>query len=96
MENLFLISLNIKTISGFESYVTYNIGENRDKAQVIFNLLKGSAYLSDKTILSMDFTEVKEGIPLPIKMLDCTFDQVIYNTKIITREIFKNLNLETD
>ncbi|MEP6931688.1 MAG: hypothetical protein ABI850_16820 [Flavobacterium sp.] len=69
MENLFLISLNIKTIS---------------------------AYLSDKTILSMDFTEVKEGIPLPIKMLDCTFDEVIYNTKIITREIFKNLNLETD
>ena len=96
MKNLFLISFNLKTRSGFESFVTYTLGENRDKAKVIFELLKGSSQLSDKTILTMDFTEMQDGIPLPIKMLDCTFDQVVYNTKIITREIFKNFNLDTE
>lgn len=94
MENLFFISVNIKTRSGFESYVTFNLGENRDKAKAVFDMLKGSLELSDQTILTMDFTEMRDGIPLPIKMLDCSFDQVIDNTKIITREIFKNFNLD--
>lgn len=96
MENLFLISLNIKTISGFESYVTYNLGENKDKAKAIFNQLKGSLELSEKTIFTMDFTEMKEGIALPIQMMGCTFNQIMDNTKIITCEIFKNLNLEPE
>jgi len=96
MENLFFISVNIKTKSGFVSYVNFNLGENGDKAKAIFDILKGSQELSDKTILTMDFTEMKDGIPLPIKMLDCNFDQVIDNTKIITREIFKNLNLDAE
>ncbi|HSD08308.1 hypothetical protein [Flavobacterium sp.] len=96
MEHLFLISFNIKTPSGFESYVTFNLGEKGDKAKAIFDMLNGSLELSDKTILTMDFTEMKDGIPLPIKMLDCTLDQVIDNTKIITRELFKNLNLDEE
>lgn len=96
MEHLFLISFNIKTTSGFESYVTFNLGENKDKAKAIFDMLNGSLELSDKTILTMDFTEMEDGIPLSIKMLDCTLDQVIDNTKIITREIFKNLYLDAE
>ena len=94
MENLFFISVNIKTKSGFESYVTFNLGENRGKEEAIFDMLKGSLELSDKTILTIDFTEMKNGIPLPIKMLDCTFDQLTDNTKVITREIFKNINFD--
>ena len=96
MDNLFLISLNIKTICGFESFATYNLGVNKEKATAIFEQLKGTPNLSNATILTMDFTEMKEGIPFPVKMLDCTINEVIENTKIITREIFKNLNLEKD
>lgn len=96
METLFFISLNIKTISGIDSYATYNLGENREKAEAIFAQLKGSPELSHNTVLTMDFTEMKDGIPFPLKMLDCTFGDVVYNTKIITRELFKNLNLEAD
>ena len=96
MENLFYISLNIKTPSGIDSYATYNLGENKDKAIAIFMQLKGTLNLSDETVLTMDFTEMKAGIPFPLNMLGCTFEEVAYNTKIITREIFKNLNLESD
>ncbi|WP_343624899.1 hypothetical protein [Flavobacterium lindanitolerans] len=96
MDNLFFISLNIKTAAGFETYATYNLGSNKEKAKAIFDQLHGSLDISDKTVLTMDFTEMKEGIPLPIAMLDCTFDQIIYNTRIISREIFKNLNLEEE
>lgn len=94
MENLFYITLSIKTIAGIDSYATYNLGDNEEKAMAIFKQLKGTSDLSDQSVLTMDLTVTNDGIPLPIKMLDCAFDDVIYNTKIITREIFKNLNLE--
>jgi hypothetical protein len=94
MEKLYCISLNIKTVSGIDTYATYNLGDDKEKAIAIFNQLKGSSILSDQTVLNMDFTEMRNGIPFPITMMDCTFQEVIYNTKIITREIFKNLNLE--
>jgi len=93
MENLYCISLNIKTTSGIDSYATYSLGENKEKAIAIFNLLRGSSTLSEHSVLTMDFTEIRDGIPFPITMLDCTFQEVAYNTKVITREIFKNLNL---
>lgn len=93
MEKLYCISLNIKTVSGIDSYATYNLGEDKEKAIAIFNLLKGSSALSEDSVLTMDFTEMRDGIPFPITMLDCTFQEMIYNAKIITREIFKNLNL---
>lgn len=96
MDNLFSISLNIKTTSGFESFVTYNLGVDKDKAAKIFAQLKGSPNLTGATVLTVDFTEMENGIPLPVNMLECTFDEVLENTKIITREIFKNLNLEQD
>ena len=93
MESLYYISINIKAVSGIDSYATYNLGEDREKAIAIFNLLKGSSNLSEHSVLTMDFTEMRDGIPFPITMLDCTFQEVVYNTKVITREIFKNLNL---
>lgn len=96
MENYFYISLNIKTFSGIDSYATYNIGGDREKANQIFSQLRGSKPLSDQTVLTMDLTQINDGIPFPIKMLGCTFDEVAYNTKVITREIFKSLNLEEE
>lgn len=96
MDSLFYISLNIKTLSGFDSYATYSLGNDKEKASEIFSQLKGSSDLSNKTVLKMDFTEMREGIPFPLKMLECTFQEVTFNTKIITREIFKNLNLEAE
>lgn len=96
MESLFLIYLNIKTPSGFEPYVTYNIGEKREVAKTIFDKLKGSTDISGTTLFTMDFIEMKDGVTLPINILDCTFDDIVFNTRLITREIFKYLNLEKD
>lgn len=96
MENILYISLNITTVSGIDSYATFYLGEDKEKAAAIFSQLKGSSNLSNQTVLTMDFTVMRNGISFPITMLDCTFWDVVYNTKIITRELFKNLNLDTD
>jgi hypothetical protein len=94
MESVFYVSLHIKTLSGFETYGTFELGDDREEASMIFSQLKGNENVTEKSILHMDFTEVQNGIPLPLKILHCTLDDVAANTKIITRDVFKNKGLK--
>jgi hypothetical protein len=96
METTFYVSLNIKTPAGFETYGTFNLGNDREKAKAIFSQLKGNENVSEKTILHMDFTEMQNGIPFPVKILHCTLEEIAGNSRIITRDVFKNLSLEKD
>ncbi|MDB4919679.1 hypothetical protein [Mucilaginibacter sp.] len=95
MKTTYYISLNIKTPGGFETYGSFCLGNEREKAAAIFNQLKGSDDFSEKSILHMDFTEMRDGIPLPVKILHCTIDDIAVNARIITRDIFKNRSLES-
>lgn len=94
METVFYVSLHIKTPLGFETYGTFELGNDRERATAIFSQLKGNENVTEKSILHMDFTEVQNGIPLPLKILHCTLDDITANTKIITRDIFKNKGLK--
>jgi hypothetical protein len=96
MEKAYYIDLHLKTPKGFETYGTFRLGNDREKAIAIFSQLEGTEDVSEKSILYMDFTEMTDGVPLPIKVLHCTIDNVAVNTRIITRDVFKNLALETD
>jgi hypothetical protein len=95
MKTTFYISLHIKTPWGFETYGTFELGNDRKKAGDIFSQLSGDENVSDKTILHIDFTELTNGIPLPLKILHCTLDEIALNVRIITRELFKNMGLST-
>jgi len=44
----------------------------------------------------MDLTEIRDGIPFPIAMRGCTLPDIEHNTKVVTRELFKRLNLERE
>ena len=96
MKTKYYIDLHIKTPEGFETYGTFHLGDDREKAKAIFSQLKGTDAVSDKSILHMDFTEMRNGIPLPIKILHCTIDDIAVNSRIVTRDIFKNMALKSD
>jgi hypothetical protein len=93
METFFQISLYIKTPSGFETYGKFDLGSDKDQAAAIVAQLKGTDDISEHSVLYMDFTEVRNGIPLPVRIMHCTLDDVVYNVRIITRDVFKNLSL---
>jgi hypothetical protein len=93
MESKFQISLHIKTPGGFETYGNFDLGADREQATAIVEQLKGTDNLSENSILYMDFTETRNGIPLPLRIMHCTLDDVTYNVRIITRDVFKNLGL---
>jgi hypothetical protein len=93
METIYQISLHIKTPSGFETYGTFELGADREQAMEIFNQLKGTPEIAPYSVLYMDLSEIRKGIPLPIAIRHCTLEEIAYNARIITRDVFKNLSL---
>lgn len=94
METTFYIVLNIKTANGFETYGKFFIGNEKRVARSIFDKLKGSREVSEDDIIHVDFMETVDGLPVNIKMLNCSLAQLTENCKIITKEVFKFFNLE--
>jgi hypothetical protein len=93
METNFQISLHIKTPAGFKTYGSFDLGSDKQQATAIVEQFKGMDNLSEHSILYMYFTEVRNGIPFPVRILHCTLDDIAYNTRIITRNVFTNLSL---
>ena len=90
----FYIVINLKAGKSYESYAKFFLGKNRRSAENIFHKLKGSVDVSEKSILQLQLTEMVHDLPLNINLLSCTLDELGENCKIITKELFKHLNLE--
>jgi hypothetical protein len=94
VDTQFYIVLTLKTSKGLESFAKFSIGNNRDRAYEIFRLLKGTSKVNEQSMLYIDFMETKGGLPLNLKMITCTLNQLAENCKLITKELFKLNNLE--
>ena len=93
METSFYILIYIKTPRGFESFARFYIGDNEELARHLFKKLKGSEGLIDDCILQMDLMETKNNLPVNIKVIGCTLEELAENCKTITKEAFKIFTL---
>ena len=93
-ESKFHIELNIKTTNDFTCYGTFILGNNRKFASGLFQKMKGSKKVDDKTILQLEFIETRNDLPVNIQVISCSLEQLAENCKTITKEIFKFSNLE--
>ena len=93
-QSTFHILLHLKTISGFEKFGKFYVGNDRKFAYALFKKLNGRTDLDDKTILYLELMESKNGLPLNVEVLACTLEQLAENSSIITKETFKFHNLE--
>ena len=94
MKTTFYIVLNMKTTDGYESYGRFFIGNDRDFAHRLFAMLQGSEQVNEKDVLHLDLMETTNDLPLNVRVLNCTLDELTLNCRIITKEMFKLLNLE--
>jgi len=94
VETKYHIQLHVKTGNDFQCYGKFFLGKNRKLANDIFQKLKGSRKVTDKTILHLDLVEARNELPTNIQMISCSLDELAENCKIITKEIFKFSNLE--
>lgn len=94
LETVFYILLHIKTPQGFESFARFYIGNKEELAHNLFEKLKGNGDNLDNSILQMDLMETRDHLPLNIKVLGCTLEEMAANCKVIAKEAFKIFTLE--
>jgi len=95
METAFYILLYMKTPKGFESFARFFVGNNKEPAIYLFDKLKGTADKIENRILQMDLMETRNNLPVNIKMLGCTLEEMAENCKVITKEAFKLFTLKS-
>jgi hypothetical protein len=95
METAFYILLYMKTPKGFESFARFFVGNNKELAIYLFDKLKGTADKIENRILQMDLMETRNNLPVNIKMLGCTLEEMAENCKVITKEAFKLFTLKS-
>ncbi|TSJ36530.1 hypothetical protein FO440_22125 [Mucilaginibacter corticis] len=94
MKTRFYILLSLKTPQGFTDYGQYFFGNDRDVAYGLFAQLKGSADMKDNCLLHIDLMETVNELPVRIKTICCTLDELGANCKLIAREVFRLKNLK--
>lgn len=96
METQFYITLTLKTVRGPEGFAKFFIGNHRERAYAIFQKLEGMHEVSEMNVLYIDFMETKMGLPVNLDVITCTLNQLAENCRIITKELFKLENLESE
>lgn len=86
----------MKTTKGLETYARFYLGSNEKFAGSLFDLMHGEREIKENSVISMDLTKRQGGIPYPMSILHCNWDHLAFNTKIITKEVFKGLNLDQE
>jgi len=94
METQFYILLSLKTPQGFVDYGRYFFGNDREAAYGLFAQLKGDERLIKGCLLHIDLMETVDELPVKIKTICCTLEELGANCKLIAREIFRLKNLE--
>ena len=75
-------------------YGQYFFGNDRGAAYNLFRQLKGKETISDTCLLHIDLVETVNELPVKIKTICCTLEELGANCKLIAREIFRLKNLE--
>lgn len=94
VESLFYLLVTIKTINGHETFAKFFVGNNRERAHEIFNMLQASSEVSETALLHLEFMETKNNLPFNLDIKSCTLNQLAENCKIIIKEVFKLVILE--
>ncbi|MDP9042992.1 MAG: hypothetical protein M3N30_13505 [Bacteroidota bacterium] len=88
------ILLNLKTCEGYENYGKFNIGKSRETALALYHSLHGNEDDSVDFPLQIELREYVTGLPMEVKLLNCTLEELGTNCKLITREVFKQINMK--
>lgn len=82
----------MKTQAGYDSYAQYFLGDDRKAANELFSKLKGNAGLNAP--LHIDLMETVNDLPVSIKTISCSLEELSRNCQLITRTLFRLKTLE--
>ena len=94
MDTQFYITFSFKTGDDYKLFAKFFIGNDHYIAYEIFKKLKGSDEVNQLNILYLDFLETRKGLPKNLKVKSCTLHELSENCSLITKELFKFINIE--
>jgi len=93
MQTNFYIISHFATPAGPAAFARFEIGNDREAAYRLFSRLKGDKEVNEQNMLCMELMETVNELPVNINVLSCTLDELTENFRIITKETFKQQNL---
>lgn len=93
MQPTFHINVSIQTLEGPSPFGKFELGNDREAVHTLFSRLKGSEEVNDKDMLYLELIETVNGLPVNIKVLTCSLQELASNTMLITQEVFRLANL---
>lgn len=96
MASSYHISIELNTLFGMETIGCLELGTERAFATQIFEDLHGEDQVTGKGPFTLILTSSEDGVKLPLAMKRCNSDDLAWNIKLISRELFKKYNLEAD
>ncbi|HVU94235.1 MAG TPA: hypothetical protein VHE34_03385 [Puia sp.] len=96
MTTEYFVICRLRTAGGFEAYGNFSLGGDCDFATELFGKLRGCHLPRETDSLHLDLVESRNGIPTNLQVISCTADEIAANCKVITKEMFKRLNLEQE
>lgn len=84
----------MKTCKGIATYGCFTLGNDQQLARTLYNSLEGDQQVSANSVITIDLIKREHGIPFPLDLRHCSYEQLAVNVQLITKELFKHLNLE--
>ena len=76
------------------NYGKYFLGDDREAAYHLFDDFHGYKDIRDQAVLHIDLMETINRLPVKIKTICCTLDQLGDNCRLIAKEIFRLKNIK--
>lgn len=84
----------MKTSKGIATYGCFNLGNDEQFARTLYASLRGNEQVSVDSVITIDLIKWEQGIPFPLDLRHCSYEQLAVNVQVITKDLFKYLNLE--
>lgn len=94
METVFYIILHLRTSGGLENYGRFWLGNDPDFAYALYEQLEGSRDVTEYDMLYLELMETKDGLPINLRIISCSLDEMGKNCRTITKESFKRFSLK--
>jgi len=84
----------MKTFKGIQTYGFFELGADTQFANSLYSTLEGDDRISEDSVITIDLIRRESGLPIPLGLKHCSYHQLAENIKLITKALFKHLNLE--
>jgi hypothetical protein len=94
VQSRFMMVLNMKTADGFVPFGQFELGTDREAVRALYQTLEGREPHGEEGFLHIDLVEMRRGLPMSLRVLECSAPELARNVLLITKQVFRWKNLD--